>query len=89
MIIHKSGCELLESFLEEFASFLQSYGVRVKMTSSNDHVIDEEGGIASYLQNNISQCDMVFVVVTEDSGGKYNYFKGRNFRVFWSFKGKF
>ena len=68
MIIQKAGCEILEKFTQEFASFLQSYGIKVKMTSSNDHVIDAEGGIASYLQNNIKSCDIVFIIITDDDG---------------------
>ena len=68
MIIQKAGCEILEKFTQEFASFLQSYGIKVKMTSSNDHVIDAEGGIASYLQNNIKSCDVVFIMITDDDG---------------------
>ena len=92
MIIQKSGCELLELFLKEFAAFLQSYSIRVKMTSTNDHVVDEEGGIASYLQNNISQCDLVFVVVTEDDEGIIQIFYNTPkviLRLFFEFSDQF
>ena len=70
MVIQRPGCEVLEDFTFEFASYLQSYGITVRMTSSNDHVIDAEGGMVSYLHNNIMHCDVVFVLVTEYEKGK-------------------
>ncbi|XP_066936916.1 uncharacterized protein [Clytia hemisphaerica] len=81
MIIQKAGCEILEKFTQEFASFLQSYGIKVKMTSSNDHVIDAEGGIASYLQNNIKSCDVVFIMITNDEGGNKTKHKTYEFAI--------
>ena len=68
MILYNVGCEVMENLTKELSFFLQSYGIKVNVTSSNDHVIDTEGGIASYLQNNIKSCDVVFVMVTHDEG---------------------
>ena len=68
MIIQREGCEILEKIIIEFSSLLQSYGATIKLTTSFENTIDDEGGIASYLQNNINLCDFVFIMVTENEG---------------------
>lgn len=78
MVIQRPGCEVLENFTFEFASYLQSYGITVQMTSSNDNKVNAAGGIVSYLHNNIMHCDIVFVLVTEHciTG---NYYKQQHY----------
>ncbi|XP_057296786.1 uncharacterized protein LOC130625701 [Hydractinia symbiolongicarpus] len=67
MILNRPGCELLEVFLRDFAFVLSSYGVKVKMSLLEQSEIDAEGGIASYMQKHINECDYILIMCTENT----------------------
>lgn len=65
MIIHRPGCEILDELVHELRAILMSYGITVKGTLVDQNILDAEGGIASYLQRNIKDCDHVLVLLTQ------------------------
>ena len=69
MIISKPGCEILEQFLRDLAYLLISYGIEVKLSLLEQNNIDAEGGIATYLQRNIEDCDYILIMFTGNSEG--------------------
>ncbi|XP_057313759.1 uncharacterized protein LOC130655075 [Hydractinia symbiolongicarpus] len=65
MILNRPGCELLEIFLRDFAFILQSYGIEVKLALLEQNHLDAEGGIASYMQKYVNECDYILIMFSE------------------------
>lgn len=65
MILNRPGCELLEIFLRDFAFILQSYGIDVKLALLEQNHLDAEGGIASYMQKYVNECDYILIMFSE------------------------
>lgn len=70
MILNRPGCELLEIFLRDFAFILQSYGIDVKLALLEQNHLDAEGGIASYMQKYVNECDYILIMFSEKTEGK-------------------
>lgn len=65
LILHRPGCDILEKFIRDFAYVLTVCGVEVKVALLEQSTLDNEGGIASYLQRNLQSCDYIFTLLTE------------------------
>ncbi|XP_057289550.1 uncharacterized protein LOC130612263 [Hydractinia symbiolongicarpus] len=77
MILNRPGCELLENFLRDFAFILKSYSVNVKMALLEQNELDADGGIATYMQKNISKCDYILIMCTENTNENHVIIKHR------------
>ncbi|XP_066929848.1 uncharacterized protein [Clytia hemisphaerica] len=67
MLIHRPGCDLLDTFVRDLSFIIHSYDVIVTSPLLEMSNIDAEGGLASYIQRNIDQCTYVLILVTDYS----------------------
>ncbi|XP_057314109.1 uncharacterized protein LOC130655377 [Hydractinia symbiolongicarpus] len=65
LILHRSGCDILERFLRDFAYILTIHDIEVRTTLLEQSTLDSAGGIASFLQRNIQSCDYILILITE------------------------
>ena len=72
MILHRPGCDLLDSIVRDVSFIFHSYDIDVQTPLLEMSSIDAEGGIASYIQRNINQCSYVVVLVTDTMKGIFN-----------------
>ena len=68
MIVHRPGCMLLNSFLEELSHILAEKGINIKMAN----ITYRQTGLCSYLQTNIADCDFVLIMITDGYEGLEN-----------------
>ena len=71
MILHRQGCDLLDGIVRDISFVLHSYEIDVQSPLLEMNTIDAEGGIASYVQRNIHQCNYVIVLITESIKGLF------------------
>lgn len=72
MILHRPGCELLDSLVRDLSYVIHLHGIEVTSPLLEMSQIDAEGGIATYIQRNIDTCTYVIVVVTESNQGLFD-----------------
>ena len=72
MILHRSGCDLLDNIVRDVSFIFHSNDISVQTPLLDMSSIDAEGGIASYIQRNIHQCSYVVVLVTDTVKGNLN-----------------
>ena len=72
MVIHRPGCDLLDTFVRDLAFIIHSYDITVTSPLLEMSNIDAEGGLASYIQRNVLKCSYILILVTQFSKSKVN-----------------
>lgn len=69
MILHRPGCDYLDTFVRDLSFIIYSYDIKVTSPLLEMSNIDAQGGLASYISRNIDTCTYVLVLVTEHTPG--------------------
>ena len=73
MILHRPGCDHLDTFVRDLSFIIHSYDIKVTSPLLEMSNIDAQGGLASYITRNIDTCTYVLVLITEHTPGSLMY----------------